>query len=164
MTIAQILILSTAHLPMPLRDHLHEHPMVPAEPLPGGYFGWCNGDDDVPEAYQAASMLANRVGCRFLLFDADAEPVQGLAVYTYRSATWDEPGPDGAIGHPPIPELYPGVLPVGWYIRTRGIGPGEDDNYFGPSSTASAALAALQHCVGAEMNPNDELIFIGGSK
>jgi len=89
--VRRLLDLSTAHLPEHLGSHgLSTHDGVIAYELPHGWLMWVPPDPpthaadypDVPPEVLAIQRYARRLGCDFVLFDADAEQVDDLP-------TWD---------------------------------------------------------------------------
>ncbi len=88
--VRRFLDLSTAHLSPAIRDLWTLSPDL--IPPPGGstrygFFIWSGADDldiaeeDMPAEVKACQLYARSVGCDYILFDADAEQVEGLEVF-----------------------------------------------------------------------------------
>lgn len=87
--VRRFLDLSTAHLSPKTRDHWTLNP--DAVPAPGGvtrygFFVWSGmegdePDDDALAEVTACQRFARSLGCDFILFDADADTVEGLEVF-----------------------------------------------------------------------------------
>jgi hypothetical protein len=89
--IRQFLDLSTAHLPKDIRDALSAQPGVVAYALTYGWLMWvpddpdghcADGEQPVPDVVLTIQRYARERDCDYVLFDADADQVEGLP-------TWD---------------------------------------------------------------------------
>lgn len=87
--VRRFLDLSTGHL-TPATRNLLDSTGIDAWPvvggrMPYGYFIYAHdedcGEDPMPADLWSACVMARSLGCEYLLFDADAEEVEGLATY-----------------------------------------------------------------------------------